>query len=136
MKKAAAKPHLSEAEEQCKLMAWAEYCVWAGVYPELALLFAIPNGGKRNAAEAAHLKRQGVKAGVPDLCLAVPRGAYHGLYIELKVGTNKPTENQLAWLKLLKQHGYAVAVCYGAEEAKDVIDKYLNQKAGEKKIWF
>ena len=54
MSKTAAKPHLSEAEEQCKLMAWAEYCVWAGVYPELALLFAIPNGGKRNAAEAAH----------------------------------------------------------------------------------
>ena len=129
MSKTAAKPHLSEAEEQCKLMAWAEYCVWAGVYPELALLFAIPNGGKRNAAEAAHLKRQGVKAGVPDLCLAVPRGAYHGLYIELKVGTNKPTENQLAY-------GYAVAVCYSAEEAKDVIDKYLNQKEGEKKIWF
>ena len=100
------------------------------------LVFAIPNGGKRNAAEAAHLKRQGVKAGVPDLCLAVPRGAYHGLYIKLKVGTNKPTENQLAWLKLLKQHGYAVAVCYSAEEAKDVIDKYLNQKAGEKKIWY
>ena len=48
MSKTAAKPHLSEAEEQCKLMAWAEYCVWAGVYPELALLFAIPNGGKRN----------------------------------------------------------------------------------------
>lgn len=130
MNKTAAKPHLSEAEEQCKLMSWANHCAYTGIYPELALLFAIPNGGKRNAAEAAHLKRQGVKAGVPDLCLAVPRGEYHGLYIELKVGKNKPTDNQLGWLRLLRQYGYAVAVCYSAEEAKDVIDKYLNQTTG------
>lgn len=120
MSKAAAKPHLSEAEEQCKLMAWAEYCVWAGVYPELALLFAIPNGGKRNAAEAAHLKRQGVKSGVPDLCLAVPRGQYHGLYIELKVGKNKPTDNQIGWLRLLKQHGYAVAVATAPRKQRNL----------------
>lgn len=119
------KVRLSEAQEQCKLMAWAGHCLDAGIYPELEWLYAIPNGGKRDRAEAAHLKRQGVKPGVPDLCLPVPRGEFHGLYIEMKVGRNKPTENQLAWILGLKRNGYAVMVCYGAKEAQDAIRRYL-----------
>mgnify|MGYP004433785991 CR=1 FL=1 len=43
---------------------------------------------QRDARTAANLKRQGVKAGVPDLHLPVARGGYNGLYIELKVGSN------------------------------------------------
>lgn len=119
------KVRLSEAQEQCKLMAWAGHCLDAGIYPELEWLYAVPNGGKRDRAEAAHLKRQGVKPGVPDLCLPVPRGEFHGLYIEMKVGRNKPTENQLAWILGLKRNGYAVMVCYGAKEAQDAIRRYL-----------
>lgn len=73
-----------EAREQEALFRWADFA--AGTMPELKLLYHIPNGGSRNKAEAANLKRQGVKAGVPDLFLPVPRGGYHGLYIELKFG--------------------------------------------------
>ena len=76
---------MSEAQEQCELIKWADSCVKTNIHPELAMLYAVPNGGRRDKAEAAHLKMQGVKAGVPDLCLAVPKGKYHGLYIELKV---------------------------------------------------
>lgn len=74
---------MSEAQEQCKLIKWADKCVQMKIHPELSMLYAVPNGGRRDKAEAAHLKRQGVRAGVPDLCLAVPKGKYHGLYIEL-----------------------------------------------------
>ena len=42
-------------------------------YPELKLLHHCPNGGKRDRVSAAVLKRQGVKAGVPDLHLPVPK---------------------------------------------------------------
>lgn len=124
--------HKSEAEEQCELMRWAEQCAAAGIYPELAWLHAIPNGGRRDKVEAAHLKRQGVKSGVPDLCLPVPRGNYHGLYIEMKVGRNKPTENQQTWLYALNRNGYAVSVCYGAKEAQGAIERYLNLKEENK----
>lgn len=72
---------MSEAQEQCKLIKWADKCVQMKIHPELSMLYAVPNGGRRDKAEAAHLKRQGVRAGVPDLCLAVPKGKYHGLYI-------------------------------------------------------
>lgn len=65
----------SEATEQERVINWATF--YAKDFPELALLHHIPNGGSRNQLEAANLKRQGVKAGVPDLCLPVPRNGKH-----------------------------------------------------------
>ena len=114
----------SEATEQEAVIQW---CGWhEGKRPELKLIFHIPNGGSRNTIEAANLKRQGVKAGVPDLCLPVPMNGFHGLYIEMKYGRNKSTEKQEEWQKALQEQGYYVAVCYGAEEAERLIASYLN----------
>lgn len=113
-----------EASEQVKLFNWLSFM--RGKYPELDLMYHIPNGGSRNVKEAANLKRQGVRAGVPDLCLPVARGSFHGLYIELKYDKNKPTNFQQQWLKNLQQQGYAVKVCYGWEDASKVICKYLS----------
>ena len=115
----------AEDREQEMLMQWARQTEI--VYPELALLHHIPNGGKRNAAEAAHLKRLGVKAGVPDLCLPVPRGRFHGLYIELKAGKNRPTDAQRTWIDALSAQGYAAFVCYGAACAQKLIETYLQE---------
>lgn len=115
-----------EANEQEALFRWAEF--YKEKYPELELLHHIPNGGKRDKREAARLKRQGVKAGVPDLCLPVPRGKYHGLYIELKYGGNKPTEKQMQWLYKLQKQGYVALYCYGWEQASKVIVNYLKIK--------
>lgn len=113
----------SEATEQETVIQW---CGWQqGKYPELKLIYHIPNGGSRNKLEAANLKRQGVKAGVPDLCLPVARNGFHGLYIEMKHGRNKTTESQDEWLEELTAQGYYTAVCYGAEEAERVIASYL-----------
>ena len=73
----------SEATEQERLISWAQRQY--NKYPELKLLYHVPNGGSRNTLEAANLKRQGVKAGVPDLCLPVARQGHHGLYIEMNI---------------------------------------------------
>lgn len=113
----------SEAIEQQHLFQWAGFA--EGKYPELRYMFHVPNGGSRNKAEAAHLKAQGVKSGVPDICLPVPKGSKHGLWIEMKAGRNKTTERQDAYLDFLKEHHYHVAVCYGWEEAREVILEYL-----------
>lgn len=120
--------HRSEAQEQTALFAWADQCVQLGVHPELKMMYAVPNGGRRDNIEAAHLKQQGVKAGVPDICLAVPRGKYHGLYVEMKVGDNKPTDKQNEWLANLSYYGYAVKVCYSCLAAKTAIERYLSLK--------
>lgn len=116
--------HRSEAEEQEALFRWAE---WAeGQHPELKLLFHIPNGGKRDKVTAARLKAQGVKAGVPDLFLPVARHGKHGLWIELKIYSGKPSLNQCTWIGDLREHGYDAFVCYGWEDAKGVLEAYLS----------
>ena len=113
-----------ESVEQKRLFEWAGY--ERGRHPELELMFHIPNGGKRNAAEAARFKAEGVKAGVPDICLPVARGGYHGLYIELKRREGgHATDKQLDWLERLSGQGYKTAVCHGWEAAANVITAYL-----------
>lgn len=121
---------MSEAQEQTYLFNWIAFA--RNKTPELDLLYHVPNGGSRDKREAARLKAQGVRAGVPDLCLPVPTSMYHGLYIELKFGRNKPSEEQVKWLEALKRQGYKTAVCYGWEEAKDTILNYL--QGGYKKL--
>lgn len=112
-----------EAREQEALFTWAR--LQKGLYPQLEMLFAVPNGGSRHLLEAANLKKQGVKAGVPDVCLPVPSNRYYGLYIEMKHGKNKTSTNQDWWIEKLDSYGYMTAVCYSFEEAKDTILKYL-----------
>lgn len=113
----------SEATEQEALITWCR--IFENRYPELKMIYHIPNGGSRNQLEAANLKRQGVKAGVPDLCLPVPKAGYHGLYIEMKYGKNKTTDKQEEWLESLRQYGYKTVVCYGADEARETIKQYI-----------
>ena len=67
----------------------------------------------------------GVKSGVPDLAFPVPSGEYHGLYIELKAKGGKPSENQLWWCAELVKQNYAAVICYGWQQAAEVIIKYL-----------
>ena len=114
-----------EAGEQIALFQWAQ--LMEQKYPELALLFHVPNGTslKGGAIEGAHMKAQGVRAGVPDLCLPIARGGYHGLYIELKAVGGRVQDTQRVWIERLTAQGYRAAVCFGFEAAKAEIEKYL-----------
>lgn len=109
---------MSEAQEQAAVV---EYCDILNIP-----VYHVPNGGLRNAREAANLKRQGVKAGVPDLCIPVARGGFHGLYIEMKTLKGKPTDKQLKWLGLLRDEGYAAYIARGAHQAERLIDQYMS----------
>lgn len=117
-------PVPTEDEEQMQIFQWAMY--QRGKHPELALLFHIPNGGKRGKAEAARFKAMGVKSGVPDLCLPVSRGGYHGLYIELKRRRGgQVSGDQREWIAALLNNGYCARVCRGSQEAIEVIRIYI-----------
>lgn len=112
-----------EEVEQITLFSWAEFA--KNKYPELDLMYHVPNEGKRSAATGARLKAEGLKAGVPDVCLPTAHGGYIGLYIEMKVKPNKPTEQQKQWLRDLREAGHFTAICYTWEEAKDLIEEYI-----------
>jgi hypothetical protein len=112
-----------EHQHQKAVMQWANFQI--GRYPELGLLFAIPNGGARDPRVGAKLKAEGVKAGVPDLCLPVARGGFNALYLELKQGRNKATPEQLWWHESLRANGNAAFVVHGWESATQHIADYL-----------
>ncbi len=100
--------------------------------------FAIPNGGSRNLITGKRLKMEGVTRGVPDCMIAIPtmhqgllgkkyRG---GLFIEFKVGSNRPTKEQAEFILRLRAKGYEATVCYTLEEAQAVVKKYLGDMNG------
>lgn len=109
----------------------------------LEWLHAIKNAGHGDKIRGAMSKAEGVKPGVPDIHLPVPklfnesawgRPFYkqrHGLYIELKRlasergAAGKASPDQERWHNHLRSSGYAIEVCYGWEAARDVILKYL-----------
>lgn len=114
----------AEHDEQVALFAWMKLA-----HPEAwAHCYAIPNGGHRHAAVARKMKAEGVRKGVPDLCLALPRRNWHGLYVELKAtGTTAcaVSKEQREWISRLLYAGYQARVAHGFDEAKQVIEDYL-----------
>ena len=119
-------PAPTEHEEQCALFAWA--AANEAAHPELCCMFAIPNGGHRHPAVAAQLKAEGVRAGVPDICLPIARGRFHSLWIEMKRKPNTTTDAQRQWLDTLHQQGHCAVVCWSAAEAQQTIMAYLGQE--------
>ena len=87
--------------------------------------FHIANERKCSPQQGAKLKSMGVKAGVSDIFVAIPKNGYHGLFIELKHGKNKPNANQLIFLDNMNQQGYLAKLSYGIVETIDLIKNYL-----------
>lgn len=116
----------TESQQQIWLFEWA-YTL-STRYPELDLMYHVPNGGLRSKATAGRLKAEGVKPGVPDVVLPVARKGFNGLYIEMKAAKGKLSDPQKKWIEALKKQGYYVMVCYSFNEAADVISDYLGIK--------
>lgn len=100
-------------------------------YPLLKpLLFAVPNGHKRNKITAAILKAEGVRAGVADMFFAYPvkiPKQYSGLFIEFKFGKNKQTDSQIEFQKLVERQGYRYEVVCEFDHFRNLIDNYLGE---------
>lgn len=114
----------TEAEEQTALFRWAAYN--RVKYPELELMYHIPNEAKRSAITGHNLKAQGMKPGVPDICLPVPNIKHTALYIELKRRKGgRVSEDQRGWIAALNRVGCRAVVCNGWDEAREEIKRYL-----------
>lgn len=89
---------------------------------------SVPNGGKRNAREAALLKAEGVQAGVPDWLCFVRVFEVNGLAIEFKspTGKGKVSPAQKLWHENLRRENWLVYVCTTAEEAWRITTEYLH----------
>ena len=100
--------------------------LWSYTVPELSRLFAIHNQGHGDKIRGNRAKAEGVKSGVPDMMLPVPRGGYHGLFIELKKGKRASTsETQDDWIRFLADAGYCAVVAFGWQEAAEALRSYI-----------
>ena len=116
---------MTEAQHQMNVIKWTQQPSIRKKFPELKLLYHIPNERKCSAVQGRQLKLQGVKSGVPDLHLPVARGNYHSLYIEMKAEKGRTSDEQKWWLEELKYQGCRCEVCYGWKEAVMVLEEYL-----------
>lgn len=110
----------SETNEQIAVIEWCDLLNIPCVH--------IANEGKRSISYAVTLKKMGMRKGFPDLFIPRARGKYHGLFVEMKYGNNKPSEDQRLWLDILSREGYACAVCFNADEAIKTIESYHKLK--------
>ena len=118
----------SEHSHQAAFFCWAQQqdC------KPLEFMHAIPNGGLRNKVQASHLKAEGVRPGVPDVCLPYPCGQYHGLYLEFKKPGHEGrkdgglSKHQIRYRDFLKSCNYAHKVVYSWLQAAEETVNYLN----------
>ena len=119
---------MKEADIQKAIIKWSQQPKVRNTFPDLKMLYHVPNERLCSGRQGMELKRMGVKKGVPDLVLPVPSNGFNGLYIELKTTTGTLSEEQKWWLNELKIRGYMAVVCYGFEEAINVLICYLSGK--------
>jgi hypothetical protein len=125
--------NVSEHDEQVVVIQWADW--HRSGWPELKWLHSTPNGAKlpykklrggvRISREAIRLRAEGLTPGVSDLFLPVPKNGFCGLWIEMKVGDNKPTKDQLEFMADMNSRGYLAMAAWGSEYAVACIATYL-----------
>lgn len=112
----------TESNEQIAAMDWLR-----AQHPKIAL-HTMHIGNERKASYYAGyiMKRMGVLKGASDLFIAWPTGGFHGLFIEIKSKTGRPTPQQNEFIARMIEAGYMAKVCYGADEVIHCIRIYLS----------
>lgn len=107
---------------QCACVRW-----FALSHPELrGRLFAVPNGGRRDAPTGARLRDEGVVAGVADLILLARRGTYGALLVEMKTPRGRLSQAQREWRNAVTLGGeYRYVVCRSPDDFTNAVEAYL-----------
>jgi hypothetical protein len=95
------------------------------------LLFAVGNGGARNAWTAKIMKDEGVRAGVADLILLIPRHGFAGLLVEMKTPDGKQSDSQKEFERLATQYHYKYVVVRDLNTFQQLMMWYIEDKAEE-----
>lgn len=110
-----------EAKLQANCIRWFHL-----QYPFLSrLLFAVPNGEKRDVVTGVKLKRQGVIRGVSDLILLVPKKGFASLCVEMKTQRGIQSEEQVKWQKEVEKYRNRYVICRSLEEFMNEVNSYL-----------
>ena len=88
-------------------------------------LFAVPNGGRRDASTGRRLKDEGVLAGVSDLILLKSNQHYGALLIETKTKKGTQRESQKEWESKITADGYKYVVVRSLDDIIKEVNDYL-----------
>jgi hypothetical protein len=117
-----------EHDTQCAFMDWWAYFSKIVKLDE-RLMYAVPNAGAgASKGQAGKMKAEGVRPGIPDVNLDVPRNGSHGLRLEFKRRGRKPEPHQLEMADLLRAQGFQVFFVYSLDEAMRVVMAYLGYR--------
>ena len=111
------KPKNEEHKLQCACVKWfrCRYRKYS------RLLYAVPNGSRRDAITGKILKDEGVVRGVSDLNLDMPNRFYHGLRIEMKTPKGTQSKEQKEFQAEVEAQGFKYIICRSLDEfIKDV----------------
>lgn len=115
------KPTDDEHKIQCACVHWFRL-----QYPKLSnILFAIPNGGRRDAVTGSKLKEEGATSGVADLILLKSNRFYGALCVEMKRPGGYQSASQKEWQRDAEANGAKYVVCRSLDEFIKVITDYL-----------
>ena len=89
------------------------------------LVFSVPNGGSRDPREAKNMKRQGVKSGVADVILLIPKKGYASLCIEFKTEKGKQSDEQKEFQRQAEMCGNKYVVVRSVATAIGIVKEYL-----------
>jgi hypothetical protein len=84
------------------------------------IVFAVPNGGKRDAREAKSLKNTGILSGVSDLILQTDKET---IYIEVKNTTGRQSEEQKEFQKRVEDLGFKYWLVKSVQEVTTLLQK-------------
>lgn len=88
------------------------------------IIFAVGNGGSRNAIEAKNLKRSGVLAGVSDLIIIADHSI---LFVEIKTEKGKQSERQKEFQENIERLGFHYRICRSSEEFQIMVKHWLQK---------
>lgn len=97
-----------------------------GKYPFLKWIYAVPNAALRGKRERSRILAEGLKAGVSDVCVPIPRKGFHGAYMEFKFGKNTVQANQKEFMEFVTAQGYTTVVVYSWTAAQEWLEGYLD----------
>lgn len=122
----------AEHKLQCACVKWFRYAH----HDMASVLFAVPNGGARDAVTGAKLKAEGVVAGVADILLLVPNAEHNALAIEMKTPTGRQSPAQKEWQQAAERVGVQYVVARSLPEFIDAVEKYFeeNRKKSTKNV--
>lgn len=115
------KPKNEEHRLQCQMIK-----VFRLQYPKLKdVLFAVPNGGRRDSISGKKLKDEGVIAGVSDLILLKSNHYYGSLCIEVKTPQGTQSKAQQEWQRQVELQGNKYVICRSVDDFIKQVTIYL-----------